>query len=67
VTEFEVGKGIRSEGQDTASAKSLLPLNFKNIEDKIFEELSRLRQLETSIEAVLSVLGATDQSFYDAK
>ena len=56
-------KGYTVGGLGYSICQKSLPLNFKNIEDKIFEELSRLRQLETSIEAVLSVLGATDQSF----
>ena len=40
-TEFAVGRGIRLGDKATTSVK-VLPLNFKNIEDKIFEELNRL-------------------------
>ena len=55
-------KGYTVVGQGYSICQKSLPLNFKNIEDKIFDELNRLRQLEESIEAVLSVLGTADQS-----
>ena len=54
-------KGYAVVGQGFSICQKSLPLNFKNIEDKIFDELNRLRQLERSIETVLSVLGTTDQ------
>ena len=56
-------KGYTVGGQGYGICQKSLPLNFKNIEDKIFDEFSRLRQLETSIDTVLSVLGATDSGF----
>ena len=33
-----------------------LPLNFKNLEDRLFEEFNRLRQLEAGIDQVLRTL-----------
>ena len=54
-------KGYTVVGQGYSICQKSLPLNLKNIEDKIFDELNRLRQLEKSIEAVLSVLGTADQ------
>ena len=56
-------KGYMVGGHGYGICQKSLPLNFKNIEDKIFDEFSRLRQLETSIDTVLSVLGATDSGF----
>ena len=55
-----IRRRIRSLDKDTASVKSLAT-EFQNIEDKIFDELNRLRQLEESI-TVLSALGTADQS-----
>ena len=33
-----------------------LPLNFKNLEERLLEELNRLRQLESSVDKVLQSL-----------
>lgn len=38
--------------------KRTLPLNSKNLEQRILEELNRLRQLETSIDKTLQMIGA---------
>ena len=53
-------KGYTVGGHGYNICQKSLPLNFKNIEDKIFEELNRLRQLEESIDAVLRTMEATN-------
>ena len=44
---YQIGEGYN------ICSKSL-PLNFKNLDQKIFEELNRLRQLESGIDAILN-------------
>ena len=46
-------KGYRMVGQGYVICERTLPLNFKNLEDRIYEELNRLRQLESCIDEVL--------------
>ncbi len=49
-------KGYQVSGNGYSICERTLPLNFKNLEQRIFEELNRLRQLETSVEdALLSI------------
>lgn len=49
-------KGYQAGGKDYRICQRTLPLNFKNLEQRLFEELNRLRQLENSIEQVLRTL-----------
>ena len=58
-------KGYTVGGQGYDICQKSLPLNFKNIEDKIFDELNRLRQLEESIETVLRTIEATNLNYTD--
>lgn len=43
-------KGYQTIGKGYHICQRSMPLNFKNLEQKIFEELNRLRQLEGSID-----------------
>ena len=49
-------KGYKAIGSGYHICQRTLPLNFKNLEDRLFEELNRLRQLEASVEQVLQRL-----------
>ncbi|GAB3480049.1 hypothetical protein [Marinomonas epiphytica] len=49
-------KGYQTIGSGYHVCERSLPLNFKNLEQRIYEELNRLRQLEGSIEQVLEEL-----------
>lgn len=46
------GYSVIGEGYNICSRT--LPLNFKNLEQRLFEEFNRLRQLEASIDAALN-------------
>jgi hypothetical protein len=46
-------KGYKTLGNSYGICQRTLPLNFKNLEQRIFEELNRLRVLESSVEQVL--------------
>lgn len=43
-------KGYQTIGTGYAICERSMPLNFKNLEQKIYEELNRLRQLESGVE-----------------
>jgi hypothetical protein len=43
-------------GEGYSICQRTLPLNFKNLEQKILEEFNRLRQLETRIEETLQMI-----------
>lgn len=47
---YKVGKGY-------SVCKRTLPLNSKNLEQRIIEELNKLRQLEASIDETLEMIG----------
>ncbi|MDA1298521.1 MAG: hypothetical protein O2868_00405 [Proteobacteria bacterium] len=49
-------KGYDIGGTGYSICQRTLPLNFKNLEQRLFEELSRLRQLELSVDQVLNEL-----------
>ena len=49
-------KGYQTDGNGYSICKRVLPLNFKNLEQRIFEELNTLRQLAPSVDEVLSRL-----------
>ena len=49
-------KGYQTIGKGYHICERTLPLNFKNLEQRIFEELNRLRQLEESVEQTLNEL-----------
>jgi hypothetical protein len=49
-------KGYEIIGDGYAICQRTLPLNFKNLEDRLIEELNRLRQLETTIDQILHTL-----------
>ena len=49
-------KGYQTVGTGYTICQKNLPLNFKNLEQRIFEELNRLRQLESNVEKVLHAL-----------
>lgn len=49
-------KGYQTIGKGYHICERTLPLNFKNLEQRIFEEFNRLRQLETGIEQTLNEL-----------
>ena len=46
-------KGYQSSGKGYVICQRTLPLNLKNLEQRLFEEFNRLRQLEASVEKVL--------------
>ncbi|MGL1886663.1 MAG: hypothetical protein OCD76_09125 [Reichenbachiella sp.] len=46
---YQIGEGYNI-------CKKTLPLNFKNLEQRIFEEFNRLRQLEHGIDKALSLV-----------
>ena len=43
-------------GEGYSICKRTLPLNFKNLEQRLLEEFSRLRQLEEGVEKALSLV-----------
>lgn len=49
-------KGYEIIGDGYAICQRTLPLNFKTLEDRLIEELNRLRQLEPAIDQVLRTL-----------
>ncbi len=49
-------KGYHTLGNGFSICQRTLPLNCKNLEQRIFEEFSRLRQLESAVEQVLNEL-----------
>ena len=49
-------KGYQTVGKGYNVCERKLPLNFKNLEDRLLEEFNRLRQLETGIDQVLRTL-----------
>ena len=49
-------KGYQSVGKGYSICQRTLPLNFKNLEHRIFEEFNQLRQLESGVEQALSAL-----------
>ena len=51
-------KGYKTDGKGYSICQRTLPLNFKNLEQRLFEEFNRLRQLEASIEEALRRVGA---------
>ena len=51
-------KGYKTDGKGYVICLRMLPLNFKNLEQRLFEEFNRLRQLEASIDQVLSRVDA---------
>ena len=53
---IESWKGYQTVGTGYTICQRNLPLNFKNLEQRIFEELNRLRQLESNVEKVLHTL-----------
>ena len=46
-------KGYQASGKGYVICQRILPLNLKNLEQRLFEEFNRLRQLEASVEKVL--------------
>lgn len=51
-------KGYKTVGEGYVICERRLPLNFKNLEQRILEEFNRLRKLEESIAAVFNQIGA---------
>ena len=49
-------KGYKVVGKGFNICERRLPLNFKNLEQRILEELNRLRQLEAGIEQTLEMV-----------
>lgn len=49
-------KGYKTLDNSYGICQRTLPLNFKNLEQRLFEEFNRLRMLEDSIEKVLQRL-----------
>ena len=49
-------KGYQVVGQGYSICQRTLPLNFKNLEQRLFEEFNRLRQLETGVDQALRAL-----------
>ncbi|EEX31330.1 MULTISPECIES: hypothetical protein [Vibrio] len=49
-------KGYKALDNSYGICQRTLPLNFKNLEQRLFEEFNRLRMLEASIEKVLQRL-----------
>ena len=47
-------KGYKAVGKGYTVCMRKLPLNFKSLEQRLYEEFNRLRQLEAGIEEVLS-------------
>jgi hypothetical protein len=49
-------KGYKVSGKGYSVCQRTLPLNYKNLEQRLLEEFNRLRQLEPGIEQVLREL-----------
>ncbi len=49
-------KGYQTIGTGYSIFQRTLPLNFKNLEDRLFEEFNRFRQLENGITQILRSL-----------
>ncbi|MCG8314096.1 MAG: hypothetical protein MI976_12870 [Pseudomonadales bacterium] len=49
-------KGYQTVGKGYTICQRTLPLNFKNLEQRLFEEFNHLRQLETGVEQALRAL-----------
>ena len=49
-------KGYKIDGAGYNICQRVLPLNFKNLEQRLLEEFNRLRQLESSIDHILASL-----------
>ncbi len=49
-------KGYKTVGKGYSICQRTLPLNFKNLEQRLVEEFNRLRQLESGVEQALSML-----------
>lgn len=48
-------KGYEVIGKGYTICQKILPLNFKNLEQRILEEFNQLRKLDSSVEQVLKV------------
>ncbi len=55
-------KGYKTVGTGYTVCVRKLPLNFKNLEQRLYEELNRLRQLEHGIQAVLNRVSQPNES-----
>ena len=55
-------KGYKTVGRGYTVCIRKLPLNFKNLEQRIFEELNRLRQLELGIQEALNRVTQSSES-----
>ena len=49
-------KGYKTIGKSYHIFQRTLPLNFKNLEQRLFEEFNQLRKLESSVDQVLNSL-----------
>lgn len=49
-------KGYKVSGKGYGICQRTLPLNYKNLEQRLLEEFNRLRQLESGVEQVLRKL-----------
>ena len=49
-------KGYQTVGSGYSICQRTMPLNFKNIEQRIYEEFNRLRQLEFGVEQALDAI-----------
>ena len=52
-------KGYKALGTGYSICERKLPLNFKNLEQRLLEEFNRLSQFEASVEQVLKRIGAS--------
>ena len=55
-TRIDGWKGYKVSGKGYSICQRTLPLNYKNLEQRLLEEFNRLRQLELSVEQVLREL-----------
>ena len=55
-------KGYKTVGTGYTVCVRKLPLNFKNLEQRLYEELNRLRQLEHGIQEALSRVSQPNDS-----
>ncbi|WP_339386484.1 hypothetical protein [Vibrio caribbeanicus] len=53
---IESWKGYKTLNNSYGVCQRTLPLNFKNLEQRLYEEFNRLRTLESSIDRILSDL-----------
>ena len=49
-------KGYQMGTNEYSLCQKIIPLNFKNLEQRLYEELCQLRQLESSVDKVLETL-----------